>query len=271
MAKGWGRSAAALALAGLGGCGTTHVTDTSRTATEQLLISNSIDQAVSEVDVSSLAGRPVFFEDKYLDGVVDKGYLISSLRQHLLANGCHLVEDRAKATYVVEARAGAVGTDRSEVLYGVPQLNVPSVVPGQPSGSIPEIPLAKKTNRRGVAKVAVFCYNRQTGQPVWQSGVVQKVSTARDRWVLGAGPFVKGTLYADNADADTFKIPFLTDDADKPSEPPSHLIPVTHQVAWTAPAPPAATEPGMLPSLPPVAGPITDNQVQPVGGPAPQP
>lgn len=183
-----------LALIGLfAGCGTTRMTDTQRTATEQLLVSNAVDQAVSQMDVSSLAGKTVYFDAQYLDGVVDKGYLVSTLRQHMLANGCLLQEDRAKAEYVVEARSGGVGTNRSSLLVGVPQMNVPTFVPGQPS-FIPEIPLAKKTDQEGIAKIGVFAYNRKSGQPLWQSGVVQCAATAKDTWVLGAGPFQQGTI-----------------------------------------------------------------------------
>jgi hypothetical protein len=175
------------------GCGTTRMTDTQRTATEQLLISNAIDQAVSRIDVRPLAGKRVFLDAQYLDGTVDRGYLVSSLRQHLLANGCLLQEERARAAYVVEARSGGVGTDRHSLLVGVPQTTVPALVPGQPT-QIPEIPFAKKTDQNGLAKVAVFAYNRQTGEPVWQSGMVQTVSTARDVWFLGTGPFQNGTI-----------------------------------------------------------------------------
>lgn len=175
------------------GCGTTRVTDTTRTATEQLLVSNAIDQSVSQLDFRMLSGQKVFFDPQYLDGCVDKGYVASSLRQHLLACGCVLQEDRAKATFVVEARAGGVGTDRHQLLFGVPQMNLPALMPGQPS-MIPEIPFAKRTDQLGFAKLAVFAYNRVTGDPVWQSGVVQNQSTSKDTWVLGAGPFRRGTI-----------------------------------------------------------------------------
>jgi hypothetical protein len=113
-------------LAVMIGCGTTRMSDTQRTATEQLLISNAVDQAVSQIDFRFLAGRPVYFDPQYLDGTVDKGYVISSLRQQLLASGCELKEDRSKAVYVVEARAGAVGTDRHSLLVGIPQMTVPT-------------------------------------------------------------------------------------------------------------------------------------------------
>lgn len=180
-------------LHALTGCGTTRLTDTQRTATEQLLISNAIDTSVSQLDFTPLAGKKVYFDPQYLEGTVDRGYLVSSIRQHLLASGCLLQEDRGNAHYVVEARAGAVGTDRHSLLIGVPAMNVPAVVPGQPS-QIPEIPFAKKTDQRGAAKIAVFAYNRNTGQPVLQTGTLQAMSSAKDVWVLGAGPFRNGSI-----------------------------------------------------------------------------
>jgi hypothetical protein len=189
-----GRTAILLALiVGVSGCGTTRVTDTSRTATEQLLISQAVDEAVSDIDFRILDGKKVYFDPQFIDKSVDGGYVVSSLRQQLLAHGALLQEDRAKATVVVEARAGSIGTDRQDVLIGVPQMTLPAVYPGVPS-MIPEIPVAKKTNQRGVAKIAVFAYNRLTGRPVWQSGTVLTDADSRDTWVLGAGPFRRGTL-----------------------------------------------------------------------------
>lgn len=184
-------------LLALAGCGTTKWSDTPRTATEQLLISDAVDRAVSEIDFTALAGRPVYFDNTYLKGSVDENYVVSSLRQHLLASGCLLMESRDLADYVVEARAGAVGTDRSDLLFGVPSVNVPTV-PGMPMAmpsSIPEIPLAKTTNQKAVAKLAVFAYNRKTGRPVLQSGIDPAVSMARNSWLFGAGPFRRGTIY----------------------------------------------------------------------------
>jgi hypothetical protein len=187
------RAARAGLLVLAAGCGTTRMTDTSRTGTEQLLISNAVDQAVSRLDFHRLAGQPVFLDPQYLDNTVDKGYVVSSLRQDLLASGCLLQEDRAKATYVIEARAGGVGTDNNSLLVGIPQTTVPTPIPGQ-SATIPELPLAKKAEQTGVAKIAVFAYNRKTGEPVFQSGVVQAVSTSKEVWVLGAGPFQNGPV-----------------------------------------------------------------------------
>jgi hypothetical protein len=213
------------------------VTSTQRTATEQLLVSNAVDQSVSQLDFRALAGKPVYFDAQYLGPGADHGYVVSSLRQHLLACGCLLQEDRARATYVVEARSGGIGTDLHEVLLGVPQMNVPSLVPGQPS-LIPEIPLAKKTDQKGVAKIAVFAYNRRTGRPVWQSGVVQSDSTSKDTWVLGAGPFRRGTIgEATEIAGQQVAIPLLSG-KEGGKEEVAPVLSVTRPAVWEEPLTP---------------------------------
>ncbi len=177
------------------GCGTTRWTDTSRTATEQLLISDAIDRSVSRIDFHVLSGQNVYLDTTFLNGVVDKEYLVSTLRQHMLSSGCTMKERKDDADFIVEARAGAVGTDRHDLLYGMPSFNLPwTPVTGTPA-AIPEIALAKRTDQKGVAKVAVFAYHRKTGEPVWQSGVDTIASKAQNSWWLGMGPIQKGTIY----------------------------------------------------------------------------
>jgi len=219
------------------GCGTTRMSDTQRTATEQLLISNAVDVAVSQIDLRPLSGKPVFFDAQYLDGTVDKGYLVSSLRQSLLAHGCILQEERAKSTYVVEARSGAVGTDRHSLLVGVPQMTVPALVPGQPS-QIPEIPFAKKTDEQGVAKIALFAYNRKTGQRLWQSGLVEATSDARDTWVAGLGPFRKGTIVQGTELAgEDIQLARLGDQTANTPKSATHVAPLDCATSWNEPPP----------------------------------
>lgn len=178
------------------GCGTTRISDTLRTGTEQLLLSNAVERAVNDMDFSVLQGKDVYFDPQYLKGVSDEGYIISTIRQRLLAEGAYLKGTRDEATYVVEARAGTVGTNRQDVLIGVPQVTLPTgaLTPGVPS-AIPEIPLAKKTQQRGIVKLAAFAYNQQTGQAVWQSGTYPIIADARDTWILGTGPFQRGSIY----------------------------------------------------------------------------
>ncbi len=184
-----------LCLATLG-CGTTRWSDTRRTATEQALLSDAMDRAVSQLDFRALAGKSVYLDSTFVKNATDSEYLISTMRQHILASGCVLRDKKDEADYVLEMRAGAVGTDRHELLFGVPATEIPSVLPvtGVPR-AVPEMPFMKKTEQRGVARIAVFAYNSRTGRPVWQSGLIPVESTAKDLWVLGAGPFQRGTIY----------------------------------------------------------------------------
>ncbi len=185
------------------GCGTTRSSDSMRTATEQLLISDAIDRAVQAIDFNPLAGQTVYVDDSRLKDVVDKDYLVSTLRQQMLASGCTLRDDRENADFIVEARAGAVGTDRNDLLFGIPATNVPQILPfqGVPA-AIPEVPLAKRRDQRGVAKISMFAYHRVSGRPVWQSGMAARESSSNDVWFFGAGPFQYGSiLQASNQNA----------------------------------------------------------------------
>ena len=226
-------AAALLATIALAGCGTTRMTDTVRTGTEQLLLSAAVDRAINDINFQPLAGKEVYFDAQYLRGIVDEGYVVSSLRQHLLANGCILKRDREEAMYVVEARAGAVGTNRQDVLLGIPSVSLPNVtgMPGVPS-AIPEIPFAKSTQQKGVAKLAMFCYNQRSGQPVWQSGAFPVMATSRDTWVLGTGPFQRGTIYEGTRFAGSrIMLPFGREKAQPLALNPS--IPVNTEAVFT--------------------------------------
>ena len=189
-----GRSTLLLFAVACAGCGTTRQTDSLRAGTEMLLVSQAVDEAVSQMDFSPLAGKAVFVNYEFIDKtLVDRGYLISSVRQQLLAAGALLKEDEKNAIYVVELRTGGLGTDRHSLLIGSPQLTLPAVIPGQPT-NIPELALIKRSEQKGVAKVGVFAFNRITGRALWQSGLQEGGSTIKDRWIFGAGPFSYGSI-----------------------------------------------------------------------------
>lgn len=177
------------------GCGTTRWSDTSRTGTEQLLVSSAIDIAVNKIDFSPMQDKRVYLETSAVKDITDNKYLMMSIRQHLAANGGVICDDKDRADYVVEVRAGAVGTDRDEMLIGIPSFNLPSMTGSPISGSIPEIPFIKRTKQRGIAKVAVFAYNKHTGRPVWASGNNQSEATTNNLWFAGTGPLTKGNIY----------------------------------------------------------------------------
>lgn len=198
------------------GCGTM----VKRDATQQLLSSDAVDRTIEQIDFRDLSGKTVYLDTQYIQavkgvGFVNSPYIISSLRQQLVAARCLLQDKKEDAEYVVEARIGALGIDSHEITYGIPASNglstAASFVPtAPPIPSIPEISFAKKKDQLAAAKIAVFAYNRKTRQPVWQSGVNEAKSSAKDTWVFGAGPFQHGTIYEGTQFAGTrLGIPFL--------------------------------------------------------------
>ena len=62
------KSTAMLFTAGLAvaitGCTNTSTSNTARTAKEQLLLSNAVDQSLDKVDFTPLYGQKVFVDDK---------------------------------------------------------------------------------------------------------------------------------------------------------------------------------------------------------------
>jgi|GEM_PF-734794 hypothetical protein len=174
-------------------------------ATEQLLMSDAVDRTVSDFDFTPLAGNKVFLDTAFIvpnrnpQQLINTDYVISAMRQQMIAAGCQLVTTRDDADIIAEARLGALGTDGQMIIYGVPENSflsrAASVLPNAPPmPSIPEIALAKKDHKSAAAKLAVFAYDRKTLEPVWQSGLIQSESTALDTWVLGVGPFRRGTV-----------------------------------------------------------------------------
>jgi hypothetical protein len=248
----WPLLTAWLLLAWCAGCGTTKWTDTRRTATEQLLISDAVDRAVSQIDFRALAGKTVYIDPKPLLEVTDKEYLVSTIRQHVLANGGLIKDKPENADYILEVRAGAVGTNHYDVLFGVPATNVPaSVLTAGVPAAIPELPLVKKTQQLAVAKVYVFAYNRITGRPVWQSGAVPGESMAKDLWVLGAGPFQRGKIY-EGSELRSDPLPIdripLIDPAHKKTDDPS--VSIADEAYFVEPETPPQPQMAQQPSQP---------------------
>ena len=183
------------------GCGTTK----SYTATEQLLISDAVDATVATLDFAPLAGKDVYLDTTFFKThkssiLVDSDYVISSLRQQMVAAGVHLTDSRDEAQLIAEARLGALGIDGHTVTYGLPASSALSSASTALSGSqllpsIPEIAFARKEAKSGAAKVAVFAYERESKRPYWQSGIARSASNARDTWILGIGPWQRGTIY----------------------------------------------------------------------------
>src|SRR4051812_29321022 len=185
-----------VACALLSGCGINK----SRLATEQLVISDAVDKAVATIDFSALSGQKVFFDTQYLDGLTmgpngNVKYVISSLRQQMMAYDLRLQEKVDTADYVVEGRLGVLANDGYEVTYGIPgnaaaaSATALLAAPVPVAPSIPELSLGRRNHQAGSAKVGLFAYDRVTREPVWQAGVKRGASDVRDSWFMGLGPY----------------------------------------------------------------------------------
>ncbi len=179
---------AALILACSSGCATTNTTNTARTATEQLLLSNAIDQSLNKVDFSAMHGRKVFLDATYLDGV-DKQYVIASLRHHLLYNGVSLAAAADKADLILEPRSGGIGTDTTESYYGIPGISLPGGM-----FTLPEIKLVTRMNQHATAKIGLAAYDAGERAIVGGGGVSIAQAQHNNWHVLGVGPFTTGTI-----------------------------------------------------------------------------
>jgi hypothetical protein len=271
----------------LPGCGSTK----QNVATEQLLMSNAVDATVAKLDFSPLTMHKVYLDTTYVNKpaivasptqqpmAIDSNYLISSIRQQMFAAGVQLVDTKDEADIIAEPRVGALGLDGHDVTYGMPASSALSTASSAVAGTpfipaIPEISVARKEDRAGAAKLAVFAYDRKTRQPYWQSGVARSNSDSKATWILGVGPFQRGSIrgrteFAGSQVATT-SLPAVEDhdsleryltgrtfESESPIKTAGHESPATPsgsppavQTAGTTAAPPPANNPTNNPTKP---------------------
>jgi hypothetical protein len=171
----------------LAGCAQTKVTTTSRTGAEQLLISNSVDQALNKIDWTPLRDRSVYLDEKYID-CVDKAYIIGSVRHRIATAGGQLAAKPDESQVVLEIRSGGVGTDTSDTFVGVPGVTVPGLF------ALPDVRFVAHQQQTGTAKLGLVAYDAKTMKVLGDGGVSLARSDNNNWYVLGTGPFQHGTI-----------------------------------------------------------------------------
>lgn len=169
------------------GCTSTKTSNTARTGTEQLLISNAVDQALAKVDFSPMAGKKVLVEEKYLDSV-DKGYVISSVRHHVLHAGGQLAVKPEEADIILELRSGGIGTDNSDAYLGVPGITLPGMV------ALPDVKLITRSRQSAFAKLGLVAMDAKTHQELGAGGMSLAMSDDNNWYVMGVGPYRQGSM-----------------------------------------------------------------------------
>ena len=175
------------ALLSVTGCTSTSSSSTKRTAVEQLLISNAIDQSLDKVNFSPFAGKMVFLDDKYLD-CTDQKYLVSSIRHRLLHSGARLATKMEEADVVLEPRAGSVGTNTVDAYLGMPEIVLPGML------TLPEVRFLERKNQEAVAKIGLVAYDPKTKAILGDGGMSLARSDDNNWFMLGIGPYQNGSI-----------------------------------------------------------------------------
>ncbi len=169
------------------GCVSMKESDTARTGLEQLLISSAIDDSLNKVDFTPVAGAKVFLKTDYLD-CVDKNYILMSMRSRLLSHDCTLVDKVDDADVSLEVASGGVGTDRSDLVVGSPE------IPLGLMGAIPKISVYERKRAMGTAKLCVIATDTKTKRPIINSGYTLARSDHQHWTAMGAGPVLSGSV-----------------------------------------------------------------------------
>lgn len=148
------------------GCAFDRSTDPARTAIEQLLLSTSVDRCLGVMETTALKDKKVFIDTSNFESY-DKGYAISALRNKISSGGALILNDKAKADVIVEARCGGLSIDRNDSLIGIPSIPLP--IPYVGPLVIPEIAIFKKTEQESVAKIDILAYEQATGKHVFST------------------------------------------------------------------------------------------------------
>lgn len=186
----WRRAACLSALV-MTGCTEIRETQPQRTATEQLLISTAVDQAVRQIDLHLPEGAAVYFDERYFEAY-DEGYALGSLRAYLLRAGVRLVTARDEADAIVEVRSGSLSINRKVELLGLPAIPLP--IPADPQLETPEVSAFRREQQLGVAKIALVAMDARTGALMDDDGPVFGIAWLDNWTVLGFGWRANGPI-----------------------------------------------------------------------------
>ena len=156
------------------------------------MLTGTFDDAIYRVDFSPLAGSRVFLDTQYVT-VVDKDWVISSIRRTMAEQGILLENNKDKASVIVEAAFGAYGTDQRTRTAGLPGISLsPSLTTGaavSSSGSSNAFNFSQTNQQDAVIKARLFAYEAKTGRLVWETAPLYNAQGVRDHFVIGSGPY----------------------------------------------------------------------------------
>lgn len=141
------------------GCSQSTMTNPSRAATEQLLLSTAADRAIKTMSFTALENKRVYVDGTFLDSY-DSKYVLGTVREAVSHAGGLLQSDLSKSDVVLEVRSGALSIDAGDSLIGIPQMGVPMPMAG--AISTPELALYKSSRQNALGKFAILAYATDT-------------------------------------------------------------------------------------------------------------
>ena len=175
------------------GCTVVRETQPVRTATEQLILSHAVIDAVRQIKADAVAGKKVILDLSYLK-TVDIEFTKGELRNRLLQLGAELVADPDTAEIIVEARSPGLGIDDSKTMIGIPAIPIP--VPSVGIFKTPALPLFKHDKQRGIAGFSLTGIEAATGKHVFSVGPIIGNAVHSDMRFIGL-PLYKNRKYLD--------------------------------------------------------------------------
>lgn len=146
---------------------TTKITGSSRAGAEQLLLTGTLERAVSSIDFRPLQGRRVYLDSSLVSGT-DSSWVTFCLRREMARQGLTLVSEKKEAQAVVEASVAAYGTDEVDCRVALPNTFATGALP-LPIGSSDSSGLIRKSRQDAVVKLALIGLDTSTHQVIWET------------------------------------------------------------------------------------------------------
>jgi hypothetical protein len=147
------------------GCSSPRITETGRSAVEQMLLSGVVDLGIGNADFSEFSGKKAFIEYDYLAPQVDKPYVQGVFEKQLAKNGVIVSRDAKDSDILIQIICGVLATDTTKFTVGLPQLPIP-VPDTSLNVAIPELPFFQKMTRSGYGKFGFNVLESKTRKPV---------------------------------------------------------------------------------------------------------
>ena len=147
------------------GCSDPMTSNTARTAVEQFLLSDVIEQASDQMNFGDYKGKKAFMDYNYLAPQVDKPVIQGLIERRLAECGVIVAADKKEVDIVIQVVCPVLATDMAKLLIGTPSLPIP-VPDTSVQIVIPEIPLFLKLTRSAHGHFSVNILNAKDMSPI---------------------------------------------------------------------------------------------------------